>query len=189
MNIAVAVLLAIASARKGIHPQSTIDLRYGEIGPDTGKEPIVGAVVFKKEKKEKAEGDDLKVTFTPKSIDKVLRAEGPEWYLGIGKISMNNADFEQVHLKAYPEKTYISGEMWLDGSGDEPTKEFARSIYTEIEQTYDANKTTGGGIYGKRKLFNQQGKPEATFVWTMPNAGKIQEATDEVIKELKWMKQ
>jgi len=183
MKIAVAVLLAIAAARKGINPQPTIDLRYGEIGPDTAKEHIVGAVVFKKEKPEGAwSTDDLKVTFTPKNIE--IPAIMPGCYQGIGKITMKNTGFEEVSLTGCSEDTFISGEYWLKAS-DESTKKFAGGIYTDMKNTYNANETSAGGFYENRKLFNQQGEPETTIEWTMPNAKKIQEATDKVIKKVK----
>jgi len=48
MKIAVAVILAIASAHNGINPKPTMDLDFVEIGPDAVKEDIPGADVFKK---------------------------------------------------------------------------------------------------------------------------------------------
>jgi len=52
MKIAVAVILAIASASNGINLQPTVDLHSMEIGPDAVKEDIAGADVFKKAAKE-----------------------------------------------------------------------------------------------------------------------------------------
>jgi len=189
MKIAVAVLLAIAAARKGINPQPTIDLRYGEIGPDTAKEHIVGAVVFKKEKPEGAwPTDDLKVTFTPKSIE--IPARIPSRYEASGELAVKNWKFTSVVLKADESETYIGKEFdtyewhadWLVKDSDESTKNFAGEIYTEIKNTYDANKTPAGGL-NEKKFFNQQGKPGATIEWTMPNK-KIQEETDAVMNLL-----
>jgi len=72
MKIAVAVILAIASAHNGINPKPTMDLDYVEIGPDAVKEDIPGADVFKKARDDRP---DVVVTFKFKVKDITSKEE------------------------------------------------------------------------------------------------------------------
>jgi len=71
MKIAVAVILAIASAHNGINPKPTMDLDFVEIGPDAVKEDIPGADVFKKTNGGANEDQRIEVTLKAEECETI----------------------------------------------------------------------------------------------------------------------
>jgi len=199
MKIAVAVILAIASAHNGINPKPTMDLDYVEIGPDAVKEDIPGADVFKNANGGDKPDIDVTFTFNAEDIIKIVEpyevrgvaveykctgnltigSDSPKDYNGATLVFRHFEDKSQGNYEydALLVRTEKTEQLWMTNDG----KHFGYNF----RDMRDNNATM-------QKLYDDKDKKETeekTMKWiigkSLKNYDTMVENTKEVVKILK----
>jgi len=204
MKIAVAVILAIASAHNGINPKPTMDLDYVEIGPDAVKEDIPGADVFKKARDDRP---DVVVTFKFKVKDITSKEEVVEdfqmtsymctgdltidkEYRGVVKLQFKHTDAPSLIYTGVFVQTQNDEVGWMsDYATREKNGDVSDHSFPKMAENYEEMQN----LYENSQNKETKQTEEKTMKWTIsPKLGssytEMKNATGRVEEGLKQKK-